>query len=239
MSKSPRRVPVRLVDKIIIIGNIRVSTDAIHLCAENQIPILFAAKDHTEKAILLPYNHKLPQHYKEQRIILQSSETLRRYKKWIYTRTTVARLDVLKALFSGFNFPSEIGDGNYQFIINKFKSNKPYWDTVQDIVTNFIRAVLAGKIIKAGLDIHLGIIHRRVNFGLLLDLCIIFEPEADFQTVRFYKEDNLEKMFYDGKLSETGIKNIIDRFESRRQYISNTAETVIDELFEIIKDVRK
>lgn len=155
--KAARRVPLKFIDKIIIIGNIRISTNAIHLCAENKIPVLFTAKNHTEKAILVPYNHKLPNHYKEQRIILQSAETIRRYKKWIHTRVELYRLEILKSLFKGFSFPSEIGEGNYQFIMNKLKESKPHWDTVKDIVINFIRAVLTGRLIQAGLDLHLGI----------------------------------------------------------------------------------
>jgi len=42
-----------------------------------------------------------------------------------------------------------------------------------------------------------------------------------------------------GELTEEGIKQIIDRFESRRENFTKSVEVVIDELFEIIKDVRK
>jgi hypothetical protein len=83
----------------------------------------------------------------------------------------------------------------------------------------------------------LGIIHRRVNFGLLLDLSMIFEPEADFQTIKFFQSSKLD--IENGQLIEEAIKQIINRFESRRQNFTKSVEVVIDELFEIIKDVRK
>lgn len=236
-NKAPRRVPVRLIDKVVVVGNIRLDSETITLCAEHQIPVLFIDKTNNEKAILLPYNHKLPKYYKAQRVMLQSNETLRRYKKWIKTRITIARVETLKALFKAFNISYDIGEGNYEFIINKIRENKPGWSLIKDIVMNFIRAVIAGRIIKAGLDLHLGLIHRRVNFGLVLDISLIFDPEADFQTFKFYKSYSNEVLTNE-ELTPLGIKGIIDRFESRRQYIAATTEKIIDELFEIMRDVR-
>ncbi len=247
--KAPMRVPIRTIDKVVIIGNVRIDANSIILCAENKIPVLFIASDKTEKALLLPYNHKLPIHYKEQRLILQSKETMMRYKKWIYTKRSIMQIQILKELFKRFSFTCEIGEGNYQFIIKKFSQRhqildsdnseefQSNWIMVKDIIENFLRAIITGRIIQSGLDIHLGIIHRRVNFGLLLDLSMIFEPEADFQTIKFFQSSKLG--IQNGELTEVGIKQIIDRFESRRENFTKTVEAAIDELFEIIKDVRK
>jgi CRISPR/Cas system-associated endonuclease Cas1 len=236
-NRAPRRIPAREIDKVVIIGNVRIDANSIILCAENKIPVLFIASDKKEKALALPYNHKLPNHYKEQRLILQSKETILRYKKWIYTRRSIMQIQILKELFNRFSFSEDIGEGNYQFLINSFIKNQPNWIIIKDIVENFLRGVIIGRIIQAGLDHHLGIIHRRVNFGLLLDLSMIFEPEADFQTIKFFQSSKLG--IENGQLTEEAIKQIIDRFESRRQNFTKSVEVVIDELFEIIKDVRK
>jgi CRISPR/Cas system-associated endonuclease Cas1 len=253
-NKAPMRIPVRKIDKVVIIGNIRIDANSIILCAENKIPVLFITPDNTEKALILPYNHKLPKHYKEQRLILQSQETMIRYKKWIYTRRSIMQLKILKELFKGFSFPHEIGEGNYQFLIRNFsqrhqmnhshfchsersEESQSNWIMVKDIIENFLRAIILGRIIQAGLDPHLGIIHKRVNFGLLLDLFLIFEPEADFQTIKFFQ--STKSSIHNGELTEVGVKQIIDRFESRRESFTQSVETVIDELFEIIKDLRK
>jgi len=236
-NKAPMRVPVRTIDKVVIIGNVRIDANSIILCAENKIPVLFIASDKTEKALLLPYNHKLPNHYKEQRLILQSKETMMRYKKWIYTKRSMMQIQILKELFNRFSFTVDIGEGNYKFLINSFIKSQPNWTTIKDIIENFLRGVITGRIIQSGLDHHLGIIHRRVNFGLLLDLSMIFEPEADFQTIKFFQSSKFG--IQNGELTEEGIKQIIDRFESRRENFTKSVEAVIDELFEIIKDVRK
>jgi len=236
-NKAPMRIPVRTIDKVVIIGNVRIDANSIILCAENKIPVLFIATDKTEKALVLPYNHKLPNHYREQRLILQSEETKKRYKKWILTRRNMMQVQILRELFKGFSLTGDIGEGNYKFLINSFIKSQSNWKIIKDIVENFLRGVIVGRIIQAGLDYHLGIIHRRVNFGLLLDLSMIFEPEADFQTIKFFQSSKLE--IENGELTEVGIKQIIDRFESRREKFTKIVETVIDELFEIIKDIRK
>ncbi|WP_353685944.1 hypothetical protein [Thermodesulfovibrio sp. 3462-1] len=163
--------------------------------------------------------------------------TLRRYKKWLQTRRTMMQIQVLREIFQRFNIPDEIGEGNYQFVINKFIQAHPHWNIIHDIIENFIRAILLGRMLHAGLDPHFGIINRRVNFGFLLDFSLIFEPEVDFQTIKFFHSNSVK--IEDNELSNENIKSIIDRFESRRQNISQLVETVIDEFFEIMKDLRK
>ncbi len=236
-NKAARRIPVSAIDKVVIIGNIRIDADSITLCADNNIPVLFISQRNTEKAFILPYNHKLPRHYKEQRIIIQSEDTQRRYKNWIQTRRAMMQIEIFKEIFKKYSLPNEIGEGNYQFIINKISQSYSSWSMIKDIIENFIRAIILGRILHAGLDPHFGIINKRFNFGLLLDFSLIFEPEADFQTIKFFKSHKVEIENFE--LSENNIKSIIDRFESRRQRISQQVETVIDELFEIIKDLRK
>lgn len=236
-NRAARRIPVSAIDKVVIIGNIRLDADSITLCADNNIPVLFISQGNTEKAFILPYNHKLPRHYKEQRIIIQSEDTQRRYRKWIQTRKTIMQMQILREIFKKFRLPDEIGEGNYQFIINKISQRYSTWSMIKDIIENFIRAIILGRILNAGLDPHFGIIHRRVNFGLLLDFSLIFEPEADFQTIKYFQSNKVEIQNF--QLSENNTKSIIDRFESRRQNISQQVETIIDELFEIMKDLRK
>ncbi|WP_353683952.1 CRISPR-associated endonuclease Cas1 [Thermodesulfovibrio sp. 3907-1M] len=236
-NKAARRIPVNAIDKVVVIGNIRIDADSITLCADNNIPLLFISQGNTEKAFILPYNHKLPRHYKEQRIIIQSEDTQRRYRKWIQTRKTMMQMQILREIFKKFRLPDEIGEGNYQFIINKIGQRYATWSMIKDIVENFIRAIILGRILNAGLDPHFGIINRRVNFGLLLDLSLIFEPEADLQTIKFFQSNSVK--IENNELSESNIKSIIDRFESRRESIFQLAETVIDEFFEIMKDLRK
>lgn len=236
-NKAARRIPVSAIDKVVVIGNIRIDADSITLCADNKIPVLFISRANTEKAFILPYNHKLPRHYKEQRIIIQSEDTQRRYKKWIQTRRTMMQMQILREIFKRFSLPNEIGEGNYHFIINKISQNYSSWSVIKDIIENFIRAIILGRILHAGLDPHFGIIHRRVNFGLLLDLSLIFEPEADLQTIKFFQFNKIEIQNF--QLSENNTKSIIDRFEARRHEVSQQVETVIDELFEIMKDLRK
>ncbi|HHW20444.1 CRISPR-associated endonuclease Cas1 [Thermodesulfovibrio thiophilus] len=235
---SGRRVPVRFIDKVVIIGNVRIDVYSLILFTENQIPVLFINNRSEEKAFILPYNHRLNNHYKSQRAMAQSMDSVKRYKKWIKTKRMFEQLKTLRKLFKGFNFPDEIGEGNYQFIIKKLKTSEPRWSIVKDIVENFIRGVIMGRLIRAGLDPHYGIIHRRVNYGLLLDLSMIFAPAIDLQSIQFFQsKENV--IVQDGRLADRGIKTIIDRFESNRLELVQKVEQTIDELFEIMKDIRK
>lgn len=234
--KAPTRIPVKLVDKVIVIGNIRIDSYSLLLFSENQIPVLFLDNKNREQALLLPYNHKLPAFYKAQKILLNSEQSVKRFRKWIKTRRMFEQVRVLRTLFKNFTIPDEIGEGNYQFILSKIKTHNEKWNIVKEVVQNFIKAVVAGRLLRAQIDLHLGVIHKRVNFGLLLDLLMIFEPEADLETVEFFLTTGVSS---DNNLTEPEIKSIIERFESRRHLIANVVETVIDEFIEILRDIRK
>jgi len=77
---SGRRVPVRFIDKVVIIGNVRIDVYSLILFTENQIPVLFMNNRSEEKAFILPYNHRLNNHYKSQRAMAQSMDSVKRYK---------------------------------------------------------------------------------------------------------------------------------------------------------------
>lgn len=236
--KASTRIPVRLIDKVIVIGNVRIDSYSLLLFSENQIPVLFLDNKNTEQALLLPYNHKLPAYYKAQKLLLNSEQAIKRFKKWIKIRRMLEQVRVLRALFKNFNIPDEIGEGNYQFILSKIKPNNGKWNIIKEIVQNFIKAILTNCLLRVQIDLHLGVIHKRVNFGLLLDLLMIFEPEADLEAVKFFliiKNSNST----DNDLTEYEIKNIIERFENKKESITNAVETVIDELIEILRDIRK
>lgn len=239
-----RRIPVRLVSRVTVIGNVRIDSGAITLFAENNIPVIFMHRTGEEIAVVIPYNHRLPTHYEEQKVLLQSEENIQRYTHWAKKKRMTIQLKVLSRFFKNraFRFYNEIGEGNYQLILKNLKPEEPKWLVVSELITNLLRGLIIERLMKADLDPHTGVIHRRHNFGLALDLCYIMGAEVDMQASQFFrspesttwmikKSDRLE-------LTGQGIKNIIHRFENKRLIVTEIVEGIIDELFELIRELR-
>lgn len=182
------RIPARVIGRVIVIGNIRIDAGAITLFAENNIPVIFRNRTGEEIAVVIPYNHRLPTHYEEQKILLQSEKNILRYTDWAKTKRMTSQLKVLSRLFKNraFGFYNEIGEGNYQLILKNLKPEEPKWLVITELITNLLRGLIIERLMKADLDPHTGVIHRRHNFGLALDICYIMGAEVDMQALQFF-----------------------------------------------------
>lgn len=239
-----QRVPARLISRVVIIGNVKLEAGAITLFTENDIPVVFLTRSGDEVAVALPYNHKLPTHYEEQKVFLETKENSLRYENWANTKRMVIQVNIMKRLnrSGAFKFKFGFGEGNYQELLLSFKPRSvAKWNTVTTVINNLFRVLIIEHLINAGLDLHIGVIHRRHNFGLALDVCYIMGGESDMQAIQFFKcaeADYFEKIEGNWTLTETGMKNIIHRFENRKQALNNMVSGIIDEIFELMRELR-
>lgn len=245
MDRSGQRVPVRLVSRVVVIGNVKIDSGSITLFTENDIPVVFMSYSGDESAVAVPYNHKLHQHYEEQKVFLETHENSERYRKWADTKRMVIQVNVLKRLFQkiAYKFRFGVGEGNYRELLSELKpSDEEKWLMVAGIVNNLFRGLIIEHLLKADLDPHLGIIHRRHNFGLALDICHIMGAEGDMQGLQFFRcaetGQYIEKRDSRWTVTTAGMRNIIQRFENRRADLSNMVEIIIDEFFELMRELR-
>jgi CRISPR/Cas system-associated endonuclease Cas1 len=245
MDRSGRRVPVRLVSRVVIIGNVKIEAGAVTLFTENDIPVVFMNYAGEEVAVAIPYNHRLAKHYEEQKVYLATPESGERFMKWVETKRMVIQVDVLRRLVKkmAYGLRFGLGEGDYQELLSRLKTvGEEQWLGVTGAVTNLLRAQVIEHLLRADLDPHLGVMHRRHNFGLALDICHILSAEVDMQGIQFFRSGN-EKVFLERKgggwtLTGSGMRNLIQRFENRRAALDATVEIVIDELFELMRELR-
>jgi len=242
--KADQRVPVRLLGRVIIIGNVMLDSASITLFAENDIPVVFMNNLSDETAVVIPYNHRLPKFYEEQKVFLDSDETIARYENWANAKRMVIQVRMLEKLFKFIagKVKYGIGEGNYQELLSDLKPPEEKWMTVSGIVNNLFRGLIAEHVLKAHLDPHLGIVHRRHNFGLVLDICYIMGAESDMQCLQFFRCKGpapfILKDHNGYRITNEGMRDIIHRFENRRIVLHNLANTIVDELFELMREIR-
>ncbi len=242
---AAQRVPIRLVGRVVIIGNVKLEAGAITLFTEHHIPVVFINRSGEESAVAIPYNHRLPKHYEEQRVFLSSEKNISRYKNFANVKRMNIQMQVLNRMFNNnkLRLPHEIGEGNYEILINNFKpKDREKWHIVSEVVNNLLRSIIISSLLKADLDPHIGVIHRRHNFGLALDICYIMGAESDIQCIQFFRSANSNLCFgqKEGRLeiTEHGMKDLIHRFENRLKALQNMIEGIIDELFELMRELR-
>lgn len=242
---ADRRIPVRLIGRVIIIGSVRLDADIITLFAEHNVPVIFMTRNSEESVVAIPYNHRLARHYEEQKIFLYSNQNISRYEHWANTKRMTIQLKVFKRLLKSreLKLNRDIGEGNYQLILKSLKpADEDRWIIISEIASNLLRGLIIERLLKADIDPHTGIIHRRHNFGMALDLCYIMGAESDMQSLQFLNNAKLNPYFERRhnrlEVSSSGMRDIIHRFENRKEALGNTIENIIDELFELMRELR-
>lgn len=245
-SKAGRRIPARLVSRVIIIGNVRMDSGVITLFTENDIPVTLMDTKGDEVAVTVPYNHKLPRHREEQKICLKNEECIKIFNLWLVSQRRRVQLSAVKRLsesklatFRSIGFREK----EYQDFISGYKrSTERRWLAVNSLVSNLFREMIIAALVKTGLDPHIGVLHRRHNFSLALDICHILGPEEDLQTIQFFAGGASKAYISENNDgvggSKEAIKDIIHRFENRRRALLNMTEKIIDDYFDLMRDLR-
>lgn len=244
--RSGRRVPVRLVGRVVIIGNLKIEASVITLFTENDIPVTFMNRKGRQVAVTIPYNHNLPRHYEEQRVLIGTEENENRVKTLIASRRREFHLRTVKRL-SGIVAADFITNGfresDYETFLDKYKPrSQEQWVIVCGLIGNLFKEIIISSLMKCDLDPHMGILHRRHNFGLALDICHIMSPEIDLHAVQFFRcnRDNIlmQKGNNGWLVSQQGMKDIIHRFENRRKSLHERIECIIDDIFQLMRELR-
>ncbi len=235
-----QRVPVRLVSRVVIIGNIRLDASVITLFTENEIPVVFMNRNASELATAIPYNYAAYSRYKEQDLLLRNRNKALCFKRWAEDKKKAIQADVVKRLYKHGSL--HISESDYAEIISYLKpEDENQWMVVKGFINNLFRELIIGELLRAMLDPHLGIINNRQNFGLVRDICYIMEAESDIQCLQFFKcsriDPFIEKQAEKYRLSSTGIKSIIHRFENRLYALSSIVKNIIDELYDLMRGI--
>jgi len=242
--KSMQRVPLRLIGRVVVIGNIHIETTLFCLLAEHNIPVLIMDLAGRKRAVVIPLVINSLQHSRWQKLFLISTRYREKFINWAKTKRAILQIKVLQRLFprKARMFSRGVGEGNYQLAIKPFL---PLDKDKLEAARNFVSSLFQGSVIKhaidAGLDINLGIIHKRSHLGLAHDLGFVVEPQVDEQLIEFFRAEGqkkfLERDFMGWKLTREGVRNIIQRFEEKRKEIDEIIENIIDEIFYLMREL--
>lgn len=244
--KAGRRVPARLVSHVVIIGNVKMDAGTITLFTDNNVPVTFMSKNRGEFAVTIPHNHHLNSHSEEQKHLLARDGNIQRYNQWLQAERRRMQLKVVKKLsrqVSSVFISKGFGEQEYKDFITRCASvGKKRWRIINETVKNMLNEMVMKSILASDLDPHIGIFHRRDNFGFALDIMYAMEPEADLQTIQFFKSDkNMELLVMTStglKLTGDGMRDVVLRFENKKKLINGLIDVVIDDFFAIMRTIR-
>ena len=242
------RVPARLVSRVVITGNVRLDAGCITLFTENGIPVIFINRRGELLATALGIiNPDL--RLKERQTCLFANTVYRpRVLNWIKASRKNLQLSLIRYLGYKKGIFSKKGfrERDFKEVISRYlPEDDRCVFIVKGMVSGLLYELLTSIVIRADLDPHLGIIHRRYNMGLVRDLAYIMEAEVLRQTIQFFRlkkwdfyftrnsNNNAEK-----DLNPAGVRSVVMRFESHRDRLTNIADGLIDDIFNLMRELR-
>ncbi len=239
--RAGRRVPITLIERVVIIGKVNLDSLIITLFAEHEIPVTFFNRRGEEMAVLYSYNHRYAEHYHRQKIFFLSEYNIERFMNIIRAWRRKLQLNAIGRISKRLKIEYSLKglrESDYKKII-KFATllyGKEY-EFVHNIVSGLFREMIISRLTRAGLDPHLGVLHRRRNFGLALDICHMLGPEEDIQSIQFFKASKGKQYVTPLGVTSDGMKDIVLRFENRLKTIISITEQIIDDIFEAMREL--
>ncbi len=241
--KSARRVPARMIQRVVIVGNMKLESGLITLFTQNNIPVTFLDKRGNQIAVTLPCRQYLPEHYQTQKVFLESDYTIRRFMTFLRAYRQQVQVDVLKRLLKS-QMPDKyitvgLREEEYQQTIDNASSrHRGEFQQIHNAISAIFLEMVVSRLIAANLDPHLGVMHRRRDFGLALDICHVLGPEMDIQAIQCLGGKKVSGHQTQHEISSEEMKAIAVRFENRKEVLITMTEHILDGIFELIRELR-
>ena len=237
--KAERRVPARLIGRVVIVGNIEMESGVVTLFAQQGTPVLFLDSKDSRPAITLLCDERGPQRWTRQHYLFRRPPSSERFSMWLESRRRLSIIKTVRRLSPrlGKKFQREgFREKHYQALLKPLGRNNPRWR----VLVGMLRAMTLEFVIpfleRAKLDPHCGILHRGEDFGLALDFCWVLEPELHYQALRFFKDPS-RRGGLPWRPQGDEMREVIQRFENRKGYLSSEVQALVDEIIELMRQV--
>jgi|TARA_B100001964_G_scaffold245774_1_gene335889 hypothetical protein len=235
-----QRIPFRLVNEVIVSGNIKLETKAISVFARRGTPVVFLDKRGTFHTIAIApgaINRNVFEFLSDKSKIVEAMENLlnaQRKKIQYSVAKDFFKMDIKKIKEIGFH------EKDYQRFLKKIILSRINSDSVFSIkgtLRGMMHGLISKKLLDASLNPHNGIISKRENYGLVLDFDRVMEIETDWIALQFIKYKEFENLFKSKSiLTKTGHHRLVNLFEKRRNKNKILVDSLLDSLFRLVKD---
>jgi len=230
-----RRVPVRLINMVVVIGSITIDTGIIALLSQNDVPIMFMNLRGEEVALASMARAKPFEYVDIQAHMIEKGVSISNYVAWSHSKRR-------KISYLVRSFHAERKDGPFaeawsdcsemEHSIARARLEHPL--TVHNafqILESLAREMTISILERAHLNPHTGIMHRNAEFGFARDLCFMIEPEIEVQAAGFAFSARQEHFTVNvGRscvLSRAGVRKLVEAFEDSKTVLARYVEDIL------------
>lgn len=180
--KAGRRVPVRLIRRVVIMGNVALDTGSLALFAVRGVPVTLLNRAGEAVATLLGVEAGDRQRWAWQEALQEDRERRERALAWLSAwergrqLVTVSRVDA--AL--GFRWRREgYRRADYEAWVSAVARERGVPDRVRAFFRGVLHELVAAEITAGGWDPHQGVRHQSQPLGFVKDCVVALQADAD------------------------------------------------------------
>lgn len=226
-----RRVPVRLIRRVLIAGNIAMDTGSLTAFAERGVPVTLLNREGRPVATVVGCTGGLVACRAEQAAALEDPVTRDRVSAWLRAwergrrLVLVARLDSVTA---GRWRREGLRAMDYEAWVARQARLRGSSHRRRGFFQAFLHTLVLEHISEAGWDPHLGVHHRGQRLGLVRDCVAALQADADLVWV---ESGGIESGLSDGAISPA----LAAHLESHRPRLATLMRRLLDQYEGVIR----
>ncbi len=242
--RGSRRVPVNLVERVVVVGEVNIPSSVVTLFASHNIPVLFIEPTRKETALCLSTKPSAPAYADRQCIFNASDDNRHKYRSLLESFRSMTVMGVLRRLFNNNTSAIEEHLGavkNFSRYKRLFLGLSGDRKHVFTVARTLLKAILLEDIVialrRAGFDPQQGVLHQGKRLGLAHDLLFVFEPEVSLIALRFVRSANYEEFVLKERILSEGLRDLVCRYENRACYIRQRTKTLLGKLVRLLQEL--
>lgn len=226
-----RRVPVRLIRRVLIAGNVALDTGSLTAFAERGVPITFLSRDGEPLATVIGCVTGLFARRAEQAAALEDPGTRERLSAWLRAWERGRRLALASRLdpVTAARWRREgLRPPDYDTWVARQARLRGASLRRRGFFQAALHTLALERISGAGWDPHLGVQHRAQRLGLVRDCAAALQADADLAW--------LESGGVEGDLSDGAVSPALAaHFETRRPRLAALLRRLLDQYEAIVR----
>ena len=244
--RAGRRVPVRLVSRVIVTGRVTMESDVIPFLARSGVPVSFLSSRGDFVTTALPLEQPLTSLQERVQRLYHVRDGVARVRERLSARRQGFMVELLRNFLPhkvAFIGEKGLGENAYlrlvETIIPGDAGDHPR--AVRGILDGLFHELVLKEVVDTELDPHVGFVHRHENFAFVKDLCYALEAERDRQLILFFRRPGWTRFTSrragHAGVNAEGMKDIAVRFENLREDVSAKTDMLLDDFFGVLREM--
>ncbi len=239
------RVPLRMISRVLVSGGVKFDSAVVTTLAGRGVPLVFMERSGGVRVTALLQDATSADTCFKVRRFLSVRRHRERVEAWLRAERHNVRLRTLKKFHPGTGaraLTRGLREGEYEAAL---RSMLPGRDReAVERVARVLRGLFHGEVLKAvfdaGIDPHVGALNRSGDFAFVRDICFALDGELERQLVQFFRRSwkgtYLAESGGRWELTAEGMRNIVVRFENRRNTVSRLIDDLLCRFFELVRE---